>query len=307
MRLLPGGSNDAARPGGWLAAVIAHEPDQPSRLGGLPGSPQVAPWGHTTGAAGSASARPSPVVGAMLGSRDSTKEFGEGGLRRRAGTLGSTPSAQRPPPNMSGVSGGSGGGGARMPGMAPKRELPNPQQLPGGDEWWVQLIWPGFVLVSTIAVFFGLFQDHGAMSDPAVLQAANLAGAGVVRDAVGGAGWSQQQQQDGGGGGDGALLQSTLEELRVQSQMQTQVLNAQISALESLNRQVLAQSAALTRTTEKIDVAHMELHSHAQQINALTDAFQRQVRAHARPPRTRALPPSRSLTYAGGALVASPC
>lgn len=153
-----------------------------------------------------------------------------------------------------------------MPGMSNNAM---PPLTANEDAWRIQLIWPGFVLVSTIAVFFGVFQEHGIWSNPEVQKVADLSGAGALRDAAGAAAWRSHEQQHQAGGGDGgeaALLQSTLEELRMQSAMQTQVLNAQISALEALNRQVVAQSEALTRTTEKIDVAHIELHTHAQQV-----------------------------------------
>ncbi len=69
---------------------------------------------------------------------------------------------------------------------------------------------------------------------------------------------------------DGRLLQAALEDLRVQSQMHTQVLNAQIAALESLHRQVNAQSETLASAAEKIEVAHLELYRHSLQLHELS-------------------------------------
>ena len=117
------------------------------------------------------------------------------------------------------ANGSSGGGGTATPGMPRQEEFQAPA-------WLRHLAWPALVVLGTVGLLLALLSawEDSSGASQALHQAAEYTGAGVLA----GAAAHSARSAAGGGAADPPiegerLLQSTLEELRMQSAMQTQV------------------------------------------------------------------------------------
>jgi|EP01047_Picozoa_sp_COSAG01_P024515 hypothetical protein len=129
------------------------------------------------------------------------------------------------------MTGGLANGGGGAPGM------PREEQAPA---WLRHLAWPALVVLGTVGLLLALLNawEDSSGADPTLRQAAEYTGAGVLAEvAAGAAAQGVRSARAGAGAGaahDGSLLQSTLEELRMQSAMQTQVMGLPTLAVAPL-------------------------------------------------------------------------